>query len=255
MQRRASSRVVFSKIRNKISSFNSFDDAFFKIKSIQSINTNRPTIISFANAHAYNIACHNLDFLDNLCDSDLLLRDGIGSKIDLILNKKYAGINLNGTDFIPYFLDRINNDKIKVLLIGAKKENCCTAVRILTNTTSLHVHGIDGYQEPTIYIQEIAHFRPEVIILGLGMPLQESLARIIKSEYSAGALVFNGGAILDFISQKIPRAPLAIRQLGFEWLFRLLLEPRRLFKRYAIGNFLFIARTISCKLKSAQDTT
>jgi len=58
-------------------------------------------------------------------------------------------------------------------------------------------------------------------------------------------LIVCGGAIIDFLGGKMPRAPRWMRRAGLEWAFRLGLEPRRLFRRYVIGNPVFLARTLS----------
>jgi len=73
------------------------------------------------------------------------------------------------------------------------------------------------------------------VILAMGMPKQEILAEFIKKEISASGLIISGGAIIDFYAQRQPRAPKLVRELSLEWFYRLLKEPKRLFKRYVFG--------------------
>jgi hypothetical protein len=54
-----------------------------------------------------------------------------------------------------------------------------------------------------------------------------------------------GGAIIDFMGGKTSRAPVWMRKTGLEWVYRLMIEPRRLFHRYVVGNPVFLARAIS----------
>ena len=75
----------------------------------------------------------------------------------------------------------------------------------------------------------------------MGMPKQEKIAALIRDTRMT-TLVVCGGAIIDFMGNKIKRAPRWVRQLGFEWLYRLMLEPKRLYKRYVLGNPVFIFR-------------
>ena len=68
---------------------------------------------------------------------------------------------------------------------------------------------------------------------------------MLRAALGFPCLIICGGAIIDFLGGKIPRAPRWMRRTGLEWAFRLALEPRRLFRRYVIGNPVFIARTLS----------
>ena len=70
------------------------------------------------------------------------------------------------------------------------------------------------------------------------------MAAALRTVISHPCLIVCGGAIIDFLGGKTPRAPLWMRQVGLEWVFRLALEPRRLFHRYVIGNPLFLMRAL-----------
>ena len=74
------------------------------------------------------------------------------------------------------------------------------------------------------------------------MPKQEYLSKHIKDVYTNKLTIINGGAILDFMTGKIKRAPKFFIKFGLEWLVRLYHEPYRLFKRYVIGNPVFLYR-------------
>jgi N-acetylglucosaminyldiphosphoundecaprenol N-acetyl-beta-D-mannosaminyltransferase len=83
-----------------------------------------------------------------------------------------------------------------------------------------------------------------VIVLGMGMPRQEEVAAVLRSALGYPCLIICGGAIIDFLGGKTSRAPGWMRAFGLEWLYRLGLEPKRLFRRYVLGNPLFIARAL-----------
>jgi exopolysaccharide biosynthesis WecB/TagA/CpsF family protein len=82
----------------------------------------------------------------------------------------------------------------------------------------------------------------------MGMPRQELLSAMIAKELRGPILIVNGGAILDFMAGRFKRAPRMLRRLGLEWAFRLLLEPNRLWRRYLLGNFVFLWRTAQIML-------
>ena len=77
----------------------------------------------------------------------------------------------------------------------------------------------------------------------MGVPIQEKWIDRHRHELSCGAALAVGG-LLDFISGRIPRAPLWMRRLGVEWCYRLCREPRRMFRRYVLGNPLFLLRVM-----------
>jgi N-acetylglucosaminyldiphosphoundecaprenol N-acetyl-beta-D-mannosaminyltransferase len=80
----------------------------------------------------------------------------------------------------------------------------------------------------------------------MGMPKQEQLARALR-EQGGAQLIVCGGAILDFLAGKVSRAPAFMQSAGVEWLYRLAKEPRRLFKRYVVGNPAFLLKLLSWK--------
>jgi N-acetylglucosaminyldiphosphoundecaprenol N-acetyl-beta-D-mannosaminyltransferase len=92
--------------------------------------------------------------------------------------------------------------------------------------------------------------RPSLIVLGMGMPRQEEIASLLRGVLDHPCTIVCGGAIIDFLGKKTSRAPLWMRRTGLEWLYRLALEPRRLFRRYVIGNPLFLWRALRLAVQS-----
>lgn len=206
----------------------------------------RPTVISFLNSHAFNWAHRNTVFYDALNQSDFVFRDGFGVEIFMKLFNRNPGLNMNGSDLIP---EIINQTKAKrIILCGTRSEIAKSLECALRKDGFQIVGAFDGFKEDDFYIDEIKKIKPDVIILGMGMPKQEILALKLKKQLSFPVLIINGGAILDFLSGSVKRAPVFIRQIRCEWIFRLTLEPGRLWKRYLIGNFVFLTRILSLKL-------
>jgi N-acetylglucosaminyldiphosphoundecaprenol N-acetyl-beta-D-mannosaminyltransferase len=123
---------------------------------------------------------------------------------------------------------------------AAKLRRACPALEIV---------GIrDGYFDKTgvendRVIEAINRERPDILVLGMGMPEQERwLAE--NWERIDARVALTGGACFDFVSGAVRRGPRWMTDRGLEWLFRLMLEPRRMFRRYVIGNPLFLARVI-----------
>jgi len=207
------------------------------VEPLESVKT-----LGFVNAHAMNIAAENRQFALDLASCDWLLRDGSGMKILTGKLNVSAGLNMNGTDLIPEIISAYR-DKT-VALWGTKSPNLETAATNLASRYGVNVVSVlDGFAPAQHYLDEFSRSKPELVILAMGMPKQESLAAMLRqSGIENGCLVVCGGAILDFLSGAITRAPRVYRILGLEWLYRLFHEPNRLFRRYVIGNPLFMWR-------------
>ena len=200
------------------------------------------SVVSFVNAHAVNLAWQDSRFRASLLGSDLLLRDGVGVKWLLWLLGRRAGVNMNGTDFIPRIIRLYLGERIAVYgsqMCFARKAE--TAIRRMGGNV---VAVCNGFRDPDYYVRSIKDSRPRLVILGMGMPRQEYLAQHIKKLLEWPVLTVNGGAIIDFLADRFPRAPRLFRRVGVGWLYRLCLEPGRLWRRYLIGNFLFLLRTL-----------
>jgi exopolysaccharide biosynthesis WecB/TagA/CpsF family protein len=91
-----------------------------------------------------------------------------------------------------------------------------------------------------------------LIILGMGMPRQEIVALALRAALHRPCLIVCGGAILDFLGGRVPRAPRLLQGLGLEWAWRLAREPRRLFRRYVLGNPVFIGRALLLALQGVR---
>jgi N-acetylglucosaminyldiphosphoundecaprenol N-acetyl-beta-D-mannosaminyltransferase len=92
-------------------------------------------------------------------------------------------------------------------------------------------------------LQEIQAARPDILLLGLGMPLQETWLMENRHRIDAG-VALTGGAVFDYVSGGLRRGPRLLTDNGLEWLARLHLEPRRLWRRYLLGNPIFLLRVL-----------
>ncbi|WP_252088986.1 WecB/TagA/CpsF family glycosyltransferase [Pseudomonas sp. MWU13-3659] len=202
----------------------------------------KTTVLAFVNAHAMNLVTHNAEFGQALVVADVLLRDGSGMAILLRQLGLEPGLNMNGTDFIPKLLAAYKGRR--VAFWGTREPYLGQAVsRSVECFGTQPVSVCDGFAELDNYLRLARETRPELIVLGMGMPKQEALAAALAAS-GQPCVVVCGGAILDFLGGKVERAPQWLRRLGGEWVFRLAREPRRLFMRYVVGNPLFLLRAV-----------
>ncbi len=201
-----------------------------------------PRVLAFVNAHALNLAARDAAFAEHLAHAELLLRDGSGLATLLRWLGRPAGRNLNGTDFIPRLLRACDGQTLAV--IGTRAPYLERGAAVIARELMPHstLHMADGFQPTAHYLALLRAQRPGLVLLAMGMPRQEALAQALRSSLPGPCLIVCGGAIVDFLAGKTPRAPAWLRQRGLEWLWRLGQEPRRLFGRYVIGNPLFLLR-------------
>lgn len=211
-----------------------------------------PLVVAFVNAHAMNSAAHDTRFYHALMDSDIVLRDGIGMEILFRLLNQDPGLNLNGTDLIPKIIGRYAGRSIALFgteepYLGKARDRVASEFAPGSDCVTAH-----GFLETTDYLRLAAAHRPDLIVLGMGMPRQEEVAGMLRAALSHPCLIVCGGAIIDFMGGKATRAPKWVRAVHLEWAWRLALEPKRLFRRYVMGNPLFLARALTLAAMSSR---
>lgn len=210
----------------------------------QITQTDKAVVVGFLNQHAYNLIEQRPQTKEHFSKIDYLLRDGIGIKLACKANGLVPGLNLNGTDFIPRIIARLRQGgdrPLQFFAFGTQEPWLTRGAEKLTGTAEVLV--LDGFQKPSSYVDLFkSNYKPGslvVVILAMGMPKQEEVAQMLKAVITGPAIIICGGAILDFASGRVERAPDIMRRTGTEWLYRLCKEPKRLFQRYVIGIPLF----------------
>lgn len=210
--------------------------------------------LGFCNANVANVAVENAAYTEAL-GAFIMLSDGIG--VDLAARLLYGApfpANLNGTDFVPALLGAMQTG-VRVRLIGAKPGIGAKAADILMQRFPLlDVSCLsDGYFDAAgeaKVLGELALNPADIVLVAMGNPRQELwIASKISSQHARVAI--GVGALFDFLGGEVPRAPRWIRNLRSEWIYRLAQEPARLWRRYLVGNPLFLMRVLAAKLKGA----
>lgn len=201
--------------------------------------------VAFLNAHASNVAGRNADFASAL-KKMLVFNDGIGVDMAAVMltGRRFAD-NLNGTDFIPAYLGT-SVHRHRVFLLGGRPG---VAERAQDRLKTFGEHdfvgcrdGFFGPDEAEAVAATIRASGATMLLVALGNPIQEIwIARHLEA--TGVRVAFGIGALFDFMAGEVPRAPAFMRRHGLEWLFRLAIEPRRLFHRYIVGNPAFLLRT------------
>lgn len=198
--------------------------------------------VAFCNSNTLLQALRSPSYAETLSQF-LLLNDGVGVDICSILFRGRAfAENLNGTDFIPNLLAEAAPGR-SVFLLGAEPEWIDTSSQKLADRfpnckiVGSH-HGFFGADGVPDVVAKINAASPDILLVGLGNPLQEQFIATHASQIDARVLI-GVGAFLDFTAGKVVRAPKLLRALRLEWLFRLAQEPLRLGRRYTFDVIAF----------------
>lgn len=212
-----------------------------------------PTQIAFLNAHCANIARSDWRYRDTLTNVDALLPDGSGVAFAAKLDGQSLGTNLNGTDLFGPLCRCLAFRKIPVFFLGGQTGIAeAAAENAVGECPNLNIagvqHGFFSPREEDAVIAKINASGARVVFVAFGVPSQDVWLARVRHRLNA-PVVLGVGGLLDFVSGRIPRAPDWMRKSGTEWLYRLKCEPRRMWQRYLVGNFTFVAHAAKYALR------
>lgn len=204
-----------------------------------------PTQIAFLNAHCANVASKDWRYLDTLQNVDALLPDGSGVSLAAKLDQQTLGDNLNGTDLFGPLCRCLAFRNIPVFFLGGREGIAAAAAANAESAypnlnVAGHRHGYFSPRDEDDVIDEINSSGARVVFVAFGVPDQDTWIARIRHRLNAPVILGVGG-LLDFVSGNTPRAPMWMRKAGIEWVYRLKCEPRRMWQRYLVGNFVFVA--------------
>ena len=206
--------------------------------------------IAYANAHILNGVYSDKILRDGLNSFDIIHPDGIGVLLasKIIFGSSGLKKRFNGSDFYPYLAASAAENKWKVFFFG---HDVNTLDKIKYHFPGIVIAGInEGYEfNDDDLIKKINDSSPDILIIGLGFPRQELWLEKNRDKINAKVSILSGDGIKIFAGTK-RRGPEFIRNIGFEWLFRLIIHPVLYFKRYFIGNPLFLYRIFKYKLSN-----
>jgi N-acetylglucosaminyldiphosphoundecaprenol N-acetyl-beta-D-mannosaminyltransferase len=210
----------------------------------------RKVIIANVNIQAMNLACQDRWFRDFLNQSEIDFCDGSGVKFAAKLIGRPIQYRITYAEWVWDLAQYCERHHISLFLLGGRPGVAEKAASQLEQQyPALRIAGIHhghfekrpGSPENARVIEEINAAKPDVLIIGLGMPLQEGWLAQNWDRIDA-MVALPAGAVFDYVSGELRRAPRWMTENGLEWLGRLLIEPRRLWRRYLLGNPLFFWR-------------
>ena len=211
-----------------------------------------------ANAHCLNLCYEDPALRAFFSGAEVVFCDGAG----VMLAAKFLGgripERITYADWAWRLAAFAAAEGFSLFFLGARPGVAEAAARRLKERhPGLEISGVHhgyfdhsvGSPESEAVVEEINAAAPDILLVGLGMPLQEYWLLDNRRRLDAG-VALTGGAVFDYVSGRLGRGPRLLTDNGLEWLARLLVEPRRLWRRYLIGNPLFLLRVVRQRLGS-----
>jgi N-acetylglucosaminyldiphosphoundecaprenol N-acetyl-beta-D-mannosaminyltransferase len=209
----------------------------------ESIREKRSLFITTPNPEIIVEAQKNAQLKNALSCADISLPDGIG----IVLALKMKGVSIAripGRKFFEELLALAHNNRWRVFLLGASEESNRTSIeRIKKEYPQITIQGSTRLD----ILEKIQAFSPHLLFVALGHPKQELLSVRVK-EKLPGTTIMTIGGTLDYFSGTIPSPADIVSRLGFEWLFRLIIQPKR-FKRILNAVVVFPLLVVRDKMK------
>lgn len=217
-------------------------------------------LINTINAHSYNTAQEDGAFAEALCKGDYLIPDGasIVMACRWLKAKSQPKERIAGWDLFSFEMNVLERKSkelkakggkcLKVMFLGSsEKVLSLIRKRAATDYPNLEVATYSPPYKPEFsdednkaMVKAINDADPDLLWIGMTAPKQEKWAYKHWSELNIHCHCGTIGAVFDFYAGTVKRAPLWWQKHSLEWLYRLLMEPRRMWRRYIIGNAKFI---------------
>ena len=207
-------------------------------------------LINTINAHSYNTALKDPLFAKALETGDVLIPDGVSivKACRWLKAKSQPNERIAGWDLFEFEMDRLNKKTGKCFFMGSSEKVLGLirrrAAEVYPNIT------VQTYSPPykpeftkednNSIVKVINNANPDLLWIGMTAPKQEKWVYSHWNELNINCHCGTIGAVFDFFAGTAKRAPKAWQNAGLEWLYRLIIEPKRMWRRYIIGNALFL---------------
>lgn len=207
--------------------------------------------VCVANVHMLMEATDSNEFKRLVNDADLIVPDGMPLVWILRLKGQHSQQRVYGPTLMLYVMESAEREGIPVGFYGGKPEVLDALIkRMQARYPNLRVvfscsppFRAMSPEEDAAIVEQINQSEARILFVGLGCPKQE--VWMAEHRGRVRAVMLGVGAAFDFHSGVKPQAPLWMQKIGLEWLFRLLQEPRRLWRRYLYHNPRFIVLALA----------
>ena len=207
-------------------------------------------LINTVNAHSYNTARKDSLFAEALMNGDVLIPDGVSivKACKWIKAKSQPKERIAGWDLFSFEMEKLEKKGGTVMFMGSSQKVLDLIVKraaevypylkVVTYSPPYKPEFSD--EDNKAIIDAINAANPDLLWIGMTAPKQEKWTYSHWKELDIHCHVGTIGAVFDFFAGTVERAPMWWQEHGLEWLYRLMKEPKRMWRRYIIGNALFL---------------
>ena len=208
-------------------------------------------ILTYANAHCLNLAVEDASYRELLNQTDLVYVDGIG----VVWAGRLFGCGglrkVTGRKWIDALCRRGEDEALRLYLLGGKPGVAGHACKVLMQRypRSLVCGAAEGFFQTKSEAQVLAEIndtRPQVLLVGMGVPTQERWVAQNRAKIPA-EICWSAGALFDYLAGEEKPVPLWLERIGLEWAWRFIQDPEGKWRRYAIGIPHFALRVIASR--------
>ena len=207
--------------------------------------------VMYVNAHVVNQSRVTAGLAEALRRADLVYCDGYGVRLAARVLGRPVPHRMTGADWIWELAQLCELGGHSLYLLGSEpplaREAAARLRRIHPRLDVVGTHhgffDLDSSHNERV-IEDINAHHPRIVLVGMGTPKQELWVDRYADQLE-GAVVWTVGALFDYVSGQVPRAPRWLADNGLEWIFRLAIEPQRMWRRYLLGNPVFLRRVLT----------
>lgn len=205
--------------------------------------------IAYVNVHVMNVAAHDHALRSFLDAAEVVYCDGGGVVLGARLLGGTLPERMTGADWIWDLAARAEAEGWRIFWMGGEPGVAAEAARRLCERhPALKIATEHGFvDDARAVVAAMNGFAPDLVLVGMGTPVQERWVATNRAAIDA-PVVWVTGATADFVSGRVARGPAWLHQRQ-EWLARLLVDPRRLWRRYLVGNTVFLARVMRARVR------
>lgn len=205
-------------------------------------------LINTINAHSYNVALRDILFQEALLNGGALIPDGASMVLAFKFLRREKIERIAGWDLFQYEMNKLNakggvcfflgSSERTLELVREKAKEVYPNIKIVTYSPPYKKEFSE--EENKAMIDTVNSVNPDLLWIGMTAPKQEKWAYVHLDELNVHCHIGTIGAVFDFFAGTVQRAPQWWQKNGLEWAYRLLKEPKRMWRRYIIGNTLFL---------------
>jgi N-acetylglucosaminyldiphosphoundecaprenol N-acetyl-beta-D-mannosaminyltransferase len=181
--------------------------------------------------------------------ADMVMPDGVGIQAATRLFGDRMKVGTNVTDFFSALIRKLAETHCKIFLLGGREGVAkLAAEKLKAAIPSIQIVGTHSgfFDSDEIVLQRINNTGADVLIVAMGVPIQEKWIRKNRERLNSKVCI-GVGALLDFWSGQVTRAPEFVKRVKLEWFWRMLMEPKRLWKRYLVDDMKVICLILKKK--------